>query len=79
MVAWCIEIVIQEAVPYLRPNFTLKLVRPAFGPPAEPAAVSQARRRHSGCSSRIASPHMLAATAAPLWLRHAEPAAQLSV
>jgi len=51
----------------------MKLVRPGFGPPAEPAAVSQARRRHGGCRSRIASSGMLAATAAPLRLRHASP------
>jgi len=34
------------------PNFTMKLVRPGFGPPAEPAATTQARRRHGGCGSR---------------------------
>jgi hypothetical protein len=30
------------------PNFTLKLVRPGFGPAAELPASSQARRRHGG-------------------------------
>ena len=34
-----------------RPNFTLKLVRPGFGPAAELPASSQAPRRHAGCSS----------------------------
>ena len=53
-----------------RANFTMKLVRPGFGPPA---AAVQVRRRHDGCRSRIASSGVLAATAAPLRLRHAGP------
>jgi hypothetical protein len=38
-----------------RPNFTLKLVRPGFGPAAELPASPQARRRHAGCRSRRAA------------------------
>jgi hypothetical protein len=64
---------------YQRPNFTLKLVRPVFGPAAELPASSPARIRHGGCSSPLGSPNVIAATAALLRLRHAEPAAQLSV
>jgi len=41
------------------PNFTMKLVRPGFDPPAEPAAATQARRRHGGCRSHIASSGVL--------------------
>jgi hypothetical protein len=37
------------------PNFTLKLVRPGFGPAAEPPASPPAWRRHGGCSSRVGS------------------------
>jgi hypothetical protein len=36
------------------PNFTLKLVRPGFGPAAELPTLSLARGRHGGCSSRLA-------------------------
>jgi hypothetical protein len=54
----------------MRANFTLKLLRPGFGPPAEPAAVSQAPRRHGGCSSAGAARNFSPATAAPLRLRH---------
>jgi len=60
-------------------NFTLKLVRPGVGPAAELPPSSPVRRRHAGCSSRLGSPNVMRATAAPLRLRHAEPAAQLSV
>ena len=38
-----------------RPNFTLKLVRPGFGPAAELPASSPARWRHAGCRSRRAA------------------------
>jgi hypothetical protein len=37
------------------PNFTLKLVRPGFGPAAELPALSHARWRHAGCISRRAA------------------------
>jgi hypothetical protein len=40
-------------------NFTLKLVRPGFGRPAEPAAVLPARRRHAGCSSPLGSVNVI--------------------
>jgi len=43
----------------MRPNFTLKLVRPGFGPAAELPAPSRARRRHGGCSSRLGSPNVI--------------------
>ena len=62
-----------------RANFTLKLVRPGFGPAAELLTPSQrdgvtpVAVRHSVLQTS------LAATGAPLRLRHAEPAAQLSV
>lgn len=36
-------------------NFTLKLMRPAFGPAAELPALSPARWRHAGCRSRRAA------------------------
>jgi hypothetical protein len=54
-------------------------VRPGFGPPAEPAASSQARWRHGGCRSAGVACNFSQATAAPLWPRHGKPAAQLSV
>ena len=38
-----------------RANFGVKLSRPGFGPPAEPAASSPAWRRHGGCSSPLAA------------------------
>jgi|SRR5688572_4570166 len=57
--------------PKAPPNFTLKLVRPGFGQPAEPAAVSPARRRHGGCSSAGVACNFSPATAVPLQLRHA--------
>jgi hypothetical protein len=41
------------------PNFTLKLVRPGFGPAAELPTSSQARWRHGGCSSRLGSPNVI--------------------
>jgi hypothetical protein len=37
------------------PNFTLKLVRPGFGPAAELPTLSPAWRRHAGCRSRRAT------------------------
>jgi len=43
----------------VRPNFTLKLVRPGFGPAAELPAASQARRRHGGCSSPVVAAQLL--------------------
>ena len=61
------------------PNFTLKLVRPGFGPAAELPTSSRASRRHGGCSSAGVACNFSPATAAPLRLRHAGPAAQLSV
>jgi hypothetical protein len=42
-----------------RANFTLKLVRPGFGAPAEPAALPAARRRHGGCSSQLGSANVI--------------------
>jgi len=36
-----------------RPNFTLKLVRPGFGPTAELPTSSPAPWRHAGCSSPL--------------------------
>jgi len=41
------------------PNFTLKLVRPGFGPAAELPVVSQARRRHGGCNSPLGAGHVI--------------------
>ena len=40
-------------------NFTLKLVRPGFGPAAELPALPQARWRHAGCRSRLGSPNII--------------------
>jgi len=40
-------------------NFTLKLVRPALGPPAEPAAPPPASRRHAGCRSPLGSANVI--------------------
>src|ERR1051325_10917007 len=53
-------------------------MRPGFGPAAELPASSPARRRHGGCSRHSVLRTSLAATAAPLSLRHAGPAAQLT-
>jgi hypothetical protein len=43
----------------MRPNFTLKLVRPGFGPAAELPASSPARWRHAGCSSPLGSANVI--------------------
>jgi hypothetical protein len=40
-------------------NSTVKLLRPGFGPPAEPAALLPARRRHGGCRSRLSSANVI--------------------
>jgi hypothetical protein len=40
-------------------NFTLKLVRPGFGPAAELPATSRACRRHGGCNSPLGAPHVI--------------------
>jgi hypothetical protein len=55
-------------------NFTLKLVRPGFGPPAEPAAVppSVTASRQLQFTTRLYETSF-AATAAPLRLRHVGP------
>ena len=37
------------------PNFGVKLARPGFGPPAEPATSSPAWRRHGGCNPPLAA------------------------
>ena len=54
----------------MRPNFTLKLVRPGFGPPVEPAAY----RKRDGVTAVAVRDSVLrtscAATAVPLRLRH---------
>jgi hypothetical protein len=42
-----------------RSNFTLKLVRPGFGPAAELPASSRVRWRHGGCSSRLGSANVI--------------------
>jgi len=42
-----------------RANFTLKLVRPDFGPAAELPPSSPARRRHGGCTSRHGSLNLI--------------------
>ena len=39
-----------------RPNFTVKLVRPGFGPAAKLPWPARARRRHAGRRSRRAGP-----------------------
>jgi len=41
------------------PNFTLKLVRPSFGPAAELPTPSRAWRRHGGCTSRLGSANVM--------------------
>ena len=41
------------------PNFTLKLVRPGFGPAAELPTSSPERWRHGGCSSPLGSPNVI--------------------
>ena len=41
------------------PNFTLKLVRPGFGPAAELPTSSPARWRHGGCRSRLGSANVM--------------------
>ena len=41
------------------PNFGVKLVRPGFGPAAELPALSQARRRHGSCRSRLGSANVI--------------------
>jgi len=48
-----------QPVQAMRPNFTLKLVRPGFGPAAELPTSSQARRRHGGRSSRLGSTNVM--------------------
>ena len=40
-------------------NFGVKLTRPSFGPAAELPALSPARRRHGGCSSRLGAAHVI--------------------
>jgi hypothetical protein len=47
-------------------NFTLKLVRPGFGPAAELPTPSPAWRRHGGFSSAAFACNFSPATAAPL-------------
>ena len=59
-------------------NFGVKLMRPGFGPAAELPTSSPASRRHGSCNSRLVACNSFAATAPPLRLRHAEPAAQLT-
>jgi hypothetical protein len=54
-------------------------VRPGFGPPAEPAAVSQRHGVTAVAHRDSVLRTSFAATAVPLRLRHAGPAAQLSV
>jgi hypothetical protein len=41
------------------PNFTLKLVRPGFGPAAELPTISPVPRRHGGCSSPLGSANVI--------------------
>jgi hypothetical protein len=43
----------------LSANFTLKLVRPGFGPAAELPTSSPASRRHGGCRSRLGSANVI--------------------
>jgi len=62
-----------------RPNFSLKLLRPGFGPPPTPPRAAPASRRHGSCKLLPPSRSLVAATAAPQRLRHVGPAAQLSV
>jgi hypothetical protein len=45
--------------PGARPNFTLKLVRPGFGPAAELPTLSPAWRRHDGCGSQLGSSNVM--------------------
>ena len=68
----------ESVVPRVAPNFGVKLMRPGFGPAAE----LPPRRQRDGVTT-VAVRHAvlrtsLAATAAPLRLRHAGPAAQLT-
>ena len=56
------------------PNFGVKLARPGFGPPAEPAPEPPASRRHGGCRSRLGSPNVMRGSRrAALSALHARP------
>jgi hypothetical protein len=70
------EIVESTTVP---PNFTMKLVRPGFDPPAEPAAANPSATASRRLQALIACSRVLAATAAPLGFGTWTPAAQLIV
>jgi hypothetical protein len=54
----------------VRPNFTLKLVRPGFGPAAELPTLLPVRWRHAGCRSRRAASAQSPQPARPRRLRH---------
>jgi hypothetical protein len=62
-----------------RPNFTMKLVRPGFGPPAEPAAIAQDASASRRLQALIACTRVLAATGVPRGLGTRALAAQLIV
>jgi hypothetical protein len=62
-----------------RPNYTLNLSRPGFGPGLKPLVRSQASRRHAGCSLLLAASAAVAAAVVPRDFGTWALAAQVSV